>query len=170
MGKSVFVLTACVLLTAATFSQEKSKDNAVGTWKLDLQKTTSPTKPKSMTLRVTEDSPAAIKYSATQVGADGKAAHVSYEGVPDGKPYPVNGSATYSTAAYTHPNGDTHKAEATLTTKDGNTVTQDITLSDDGKTMTIQNKSGDKSWTDVYNRVGAGKKKAAGKKSTPLGN
>lgn len=156
-----------LLLATAAFPQTAS--NAVGTWKLDLQKSTAPTKPKSATLRITADSPTAIKYSLSQVDSNGTAAHVSYSGAPDGKPYPVVGSKTYSTAAYTHLNGDTHTANATLTTKDGSTVTQDITLSDDGKTMTVQSKSGDKSWTDVYTRVGAGKKKAASKKAAQSG-
>jgi len=54
---------------------------------------------------------------------------------------------------------------ATSTLKDGGTSTADITLSDDGKTMTIEHKSGDKSWTDVYDRVGAPQKKTEVKKS-----
>jgi hypothetical protein len=169
MGKSTFAVFAYVLLSVAAFPQETGNANAVGTWKLDLQKTTAPTKPKSMTLRITVNSPTALKYSFSQVDANGKAVHVSYSGAPDGQPHPLTGSTVYSTAAYTHPNGDTQAANATLTMKDGTTVTQEIKLSDDGKTMTVQSKSGDKSWTDVYDRVGAGKKKAASKKAVPSG-
>jgi hypothetical protein len=86
----------------------------------------------------------------------------SYSGAFDGRPYPLTRDPNVSSVAYKR-NGNT--GQATLTLKDGGTSTADITFSDDGKTMTIATKSGDKSFTEVYDRVGAGQKKAAAKKS-----
>jgi len=75
MGKRTIVLAACVLLVGAAAAQNKSNVNLVGTWKMNLEKSTNPTKSTSVLVKVTEDSSTAFKYIATGVDANGKPIH-----------------------------------------------------------------------------------------------
>ena len=166
MGKRMLMVSGCLLFTATALAQGTSNVSAVGAWKLNLEKSTRPTKPKSQIVKITEDSPTVLKYIVTGVDATGKPIHETYAGAPDGQPHPFVGSATVTAAAYTRTGNTVH---ATFTLKNGGTTTQDITIADDGSTITIQVTSGDKSWTDVYDRVRAGQKKTAAKKAAQSG-
>ncbi len=160
MGKRTLIAIACLFLTPIALPQSTSNASAVGTWKLNLEKSTNPTKLKSQTVKITEDSPTSLKYTVTGVDANGKPIHLRYDGAPDGQPHPIVGSPTASAVAYTRNGND---VQATWTLKNGGTSTQDIKLSDDGTTITVHSGSGDKSSTEVYDRVG--KKNVVAKKT-----
>ena len=163
MGKKTLVVVACLLLNVAAFPQDKPV-SIVGTWKLNVEKSNLsnlPSKPKSIVVHITEDEPTTLKFNYTEVTADGKTDNATYSGAYDGQQHPLTGSATYKSIAYTRKSNTTSHGEWTLTR--GGTATQDNSVSDDGKTLTCEFKQGDTSWTDVFERVGAGHTKAVAK-------
>lgn len=130
---------------------------AVGTWKLNLQKSDfgKMPPPKSVTVTVTEDTPTSLKWRAAIVDDKDKRITESFVGAPDGKDYPVKGSENAETIAYTNENG---VIKATGKTKDGTTIQQTITMADDHNSMTLNSTAsgpnGEMSWTEVLERVG----------------
>lgn len=163
MGKSILSVIACVVLLASAVAQ-KSTPSTVETWKLDAQKSTMEHKPQSLVVKVTANSPTALRYTFREVDADGKPSHGAFNGAPDGRPYPITGGDTFTTIAYKWDNNVLH---STWTMKSGGNMTQDATVSEDGNTMTIQNRIGDQSWTEVYDKViQTGQTKPSAKKSS----
>src|SRR4051812_22120070 len=113
---AVPMMMAMVLcLAAAAFAAD---DSAVGTWKLNVQKSQfgKMPAPKSATLKIFVDTPQMLKWSYTMVGADGKAVTESYAGAPDGKQHPVTGSPQTKSGAFTR-KGDA--VEVAWVMKDG---------------------------------------------------
>ena len=141
---------------------------AKGTWRLNTEKSDfgQMPKPKSMQLVVIEDSDKAVKWRLTGTGADGTPIQESFEGAADGKPYPVIGDPNVSTVAYTR-NGD--MVDSTVTRKDGGTIKEVITMSDDKNTMTLKaegaGSTGLVNFTEVWDRIGGSAKRSGGKKS-----
>ena len=126
---AVFVFAQC-----ASVSSAQPPEPIVGTWKLNLAKSTYPTPtPKSMTLTVA----AAEKgYAITidAIGPDGQSQKWGYTSTFDGSESPVSGN----------PNIDAVVARSTGAggtveyRKAGKVVsTTSSTMSDDGKTMTV---------------------------------
>lgn len=125
------VFTAAMGLAAAA----QAPDPLVGTWKLDLAKSTyksGPT-PKSVTV-VIDAAGKGIKVAVDAVTADGPMKW-SYTSARDGKDAPVTGHPYYQAAAVTQ----SSPTEGTIVYKSGGkaVVTAKTAVSKDGKTLTV---------------------------------
>ncbi len=132
---------AAIILLAATLigGIAMAANPVVGTWKLDVAKSTfSPgPAPKSATRTYTESADGVVLDGMT-VGANGKEAsmHVAYKA--DGKSYPVTGNPNADGVTAKSVNARTW--DFTLT-KAGKVVgTAHRVVSADGKTLTVNNK------------------------------
>jgi hypothetical protein len=94
LGSVLAILSPAGRLTAQSTVQ--SIDAGIGTWTLNVAKSTfSPgPAPKSITLTI-ETVEQGIKFDAKGVGADGAAFETVYTGNVDGKDYPATGSLDY---------------------------------------------------------------------------
>ena len=126
----------------SAFTREKDKsakaDPWAGTWKLDLAKTKlhGPA-PKEETITSSGSAGGVVKYSISGTAADGKPIDESYDGKSDGKPYPfLAGGQKVADISY-HRDSD-HQYSSQGTAADGSTTAAKVTLSKDGKTMTVQ--------------------------------
>jgi hypothetical protein len=114
-------------------------DPAIGTWKLNLAKSTfSPgPAPKAQT-RSYAESPQGITLTLKTTAVDGKESTVTLTYKDDGKPYPESGSPDIDAVSVTRLNARTIHS---IQTKAGVTVGTGVrTLSTDGKTLTFAQK------------------------------
>jgi hypothetical protein len=114
-------------------------DAAVGTWKLNLGKSTfSPgPAPKSQT-RIYAESAQGMALTVKTTAADGKDSTTNLTFKEDGKPYPVSGNPDFDMVSVTRVDALTiHSTQ----TKAGATVGNAVrTVSKDGKTLTFAQK------------------------------
>ena len=142
-------------------------DSVVGTWKLNLAKSTfSPgPAPKSQT-RIYAESAQGLTLTLKTTAADGKESTATLTFKDDGKPYPVSGNPDFDMVAVTRVDASTvHSTQ----TKAGATVGTGVrTVSKDGKTLTahIQLTDSVKNWVgedfgtqvqDAYQEIAQGK-------------
>ena len=133
-------LTACALvlfaLALAGAPSALAADNWIGTWKLNVAKSKfkpGPA-PKSQTLKF-ESTADGIKLTTDSVGADGKATQGGYTAKFDGTETPFSGNPNADTASPKRVDGNHY---VNTWRKDGKvTVTADVTISKDGKTLTV---------------------------------
>lgn len=131
-------LTVGAILAIGT-SSALAADAAVGTWKLNLAKSTfSPgPAPKSQT-RVYSESARGMNVIVKTTAADGKESTTNLTFKEDGKPYPESGSADFDMVAVTRVDALTSHATQM---KAGATVSTAVrTVSKDGKTLTFAQK------------------------------
>jgi hypothetical protein len=137
---------------------EPAGKSAVGTWKLDLSKSSfgNMPAPKFEQMAISKDEPSAIKWSLTSAMQDGKTRMESYDGPVDGKEHGMTSPDGPSTVAYTR----TANGVLQWTIKDGkgNTVeTGAGQLSPDGRMLTLKGTmngpNGKANFTAVYNRT-----------------
>lgn len=132
--RSLAVITAIAVV--ATASQAQAKDPVLGTWVLNVAKSTMPADmaPKSGTRTYTA---AGDKVTMTSeiVGADGKTTKTESSGTADGKDYAYKGDPNYDMISTKRV--DANSVEASL--KKGGKVMATATrvTSKDGKSMTI---------------------------------
>ena len=140
LHRSLTVLTA--LAVVATAAQSQAKDPSIGTWVLNVAKSSgaAATKPKSGT-RTYAASGDKLSLAAEVVGADGKTTKTSFTAAADGKDYAYTGDANADMIAIKRIDANT--VEATL--KKGGKVVSTATraVSKDGKTLTISVESKD---------------------------
>jgi hypothetical protein len=123
------------VLAGTTFAQ--SSQTNIGTWNINLAKSkyTDGKAPKSSTFTVAAAG-AGIKVTSDSVRADGSVAHSVYVANYDGKDSPITGNSQWgdgTTATRVDANTTRH-----IFKKGGKvTVTQNVVVSSDGKTMTI---------------------------------
>jgi hypothetical protein len=133
---AVVALGLVVVLAGTALAQSSTPTN-IGTWKLNLAKSTySPgTAPKSATF-TNVVAGAGVKTTADSVAADGTVFHYEYTVVYDGKDNPITGnSLNGDVAAGTRIDANTVRF---IYKKDGKvTITQTSVASSDGKTYTI---------------------------------
>jgi hypothetical protein len=134
--KTIFksVIVGAVLAIAAAAAS--AADPLVGTWKLNVAKSTfsAGPAPKSET-RSYAQSPQGIVLTRKTVAADGKESTVSLTFKTDGKPYAVSGSPDYDTVSVKQV--DARTANSTQM-KAGVTVGTGVRkVSKDGKTLTF---------------------------------
>ena len=114
-------------------------DAVVGTWKLNLAKSTfSPgPAPKSQT-RIYAESPQGMTVTVKTTAADGKESTTTLTFKDDGKSYPVSGNPDFDTVSATRVDALTlHSTQM----KAGATVGTGVrTVSKDGKTLTFAQK------------------------------
>ena len=126
---SVFALALC-----ATVASAQPPDPLVGTWKLNLAKSTYPIPPpKSMTITI---APAAKGWTldVQAIGPDGQPQKWGYTSTFDGSESPVSGNPSIDSAVFK----STDTGGIVEYRKAGTVVsTTSSTISDDGKTMTV---------------------------------
>jgi hypothetical protein len=134
---AVIALGLVVLFAGTTFAQ--SSNSLVGTWKLNVAKSTfaAGMVPKSSTFTI-EAAGAGIKATVDSVAADGTAAHWGFTANFDGKDNPITGNSPYgdsvsSTRIDANTTQNIYRKGGTIT------VTQKHVVSADGKTDTITN-------------------------------
>jgi len=138
--KTLFkTLTVGAILAIAT-TTALAADAVVGTWKLNVAKSTfSPgPAPKSQT-RVYSESALGMTVIVKTTAADGKESSTTLTFKEDGKPYPMSGSPDFDMVAITRVDAFTvHSTQM----KAGATVGTGVrTVSKDGKTLTFAQKA-----------------------------
>jgi hypothetical protein len=130
------VIAGLAALTVGVAARAQTPDPYVGTWTLDVAKSSfkpGPA-PKSTTV-VAEAAGKGLKVSVDAVGADGTPMKWGYTTMRDGKDVPVTGNPNYDTVAWTQHTPTTVTAEYK---KGGKVVTTSKTsVSADGKTVTL---------------------------------
>jgi hypothetical protein len=133
---AVVAVTSVVVLAGTALAQSSSPTN-IGTWKLNLAKSTysAGTAPKSATF-TNVVAGAGVKTTADSVAADGTAIHYEYTVIYDGKENPITGNnRNGDVAAGTRIDANTVRF---IYKKGGKvTITQTGVVSNDGKTYTI---------------------------------
>ncbi|GAC1300224.1 MAG: hypothetical protein NVS1B6_09040 [Steroidobacteraceae bacterium] len=133
--KTSFVGAILALATGSAFAA----DPAIGTWKLNLAKSTfSPgPAPKSQT-RTYVESPQGITLTIKTTAADGKESTNMLTFKDDGKPYPVSGNPDFDRVLVTRVDEfSVHSTQTKAGAPVGNGVR---TVSKDGKTLTFKMK------------------------------
>ena len=132
---AVVALGLVVVFAGTTLAQ--SSNSIVGTWKLNVAKSTyaAGTAPKSSILKI-EVAGAGFKATIDAVAADGTVQHWGFTGTYDGKDGPISGNSPYGDVV----SGTRVDANTTKNIyKKGGAVTTTLTavVSSDGKTMTF---------------------------------
>jgi hypothetical protein len=151
-------VVALCLLTAAVLTAFASDRSAVGTWKLDTNKSSygSLPTPKFEELVITSDTADSLAWKLTGAGADGTTFTLSFDGPTDGTFHPIVGSRGEHEIAYTRiPGGG---VKFSVRTKSGYVFSSgESHLSADGNTMTrrgtVQGPDGKGDFVSVYTRV-----------------
>ena len=142
-------LTAVCALALSVAAGAQATDPLVGTWKLDVAKSTykpGPA-PKSATV-VIDAAGTGIKVAVDAVMADGPMKW-GYTSARDGKDAPTTGNPNYDTAAVTQ----TSPTEGTIVYKKAGkaVVTSKTSVSKDGKTMTVTTTGTDAKGQAIHN-------------------
>jgi hypothetical protein len=111
-------------------------DASVGTWKLNVAKSTfKPGPPPAAETRIYQAQPEGVKTTVKTTWADRKTTSVEYPANYDGKDYPVSGSRDIDAVALTRM--DDFTSAATLKHAGKEIGVARRVVSPDGKTMTI---------------------------------
>ena len=142
-------LPAAILFMGFALSAQAA-DPLVGTWKLNVAKSTyspGPT-PKSITAKI-EAAGEGEKLTADGVRGDDTPIRVEYTAQYDGKDYPISGSPMADTVSLKRLDANTTER----TDKKGGKVVQTLTrkLSSDGKTLTVTIKGTDAEGRPINN-------------------
>ncbi len=154
--QSLAISAMLAFALTAVASAAKAPDPAIGTWKLNLEKSkyAAGAAPKSET-RTYAVAPGGITTTVTGVAADGSAVSQSATLTYDGKDDAWTGSATWDAVSLKKINGTTVKAELK---KDGKVVGHSTrTISGKGKVLTLVSaiktaKGGTTHQTAVYDK------------------
>ena len=142
-------LPAAILIMGFALSTQAA-DPLVGTWKLNVAKSTySPGPvPKSLTAKI-EAAGEGEKVTADGVRGDDTPIKVEYTAQYDGKDHPISGSPMADTVSLKRLDANTTER----TDKKGGKVTQTLTrkLSSDGKTLTVTIKGTDAEGRPINN-------------------
>ena len=142
--KSLLLALAVVALSA---------DSNIGTWKLNVAKSTftpGPA-PRSQTLHYEAWGPDGITATADGVGADGKRTHWQFRAKYDGKDNVFTGNPDADTIAFRRI--DPNTVEAVMKMKGTITGTVKVVVSADGKTRTLTQTGKNARGQDVHNVV-----------------
>ena len=153
MRNRLFFISTSLLVAMLAFTIVASAaDSNVGTWKLNLAKSTySPgPAPKSATLTI-EGHYGGIKYTSHGENAQGATVHVEFAGKYDGMDNPVTGSADFNSISLKRI--DAHMIEST-NKKDGKVMaTNTAVVSKDGKTRTLTQRGKNAAGQDIHNVI-----------------
>jgi hypothetical protein len=142
-----FAAVVVLALSAVTIAA----DNNVGTWKLNVAKSTfSPgPAPKSQTLKIEAWGEDGVKYTADGVDADGKPTHWEFQAKYDGKFTPFKGNPDADMIAYKRIDANTVDATTQMMGKPtGHTK---VVVSKDGKTRALTQTGKNAKGQDVNN-------------------
>jgi len=113
----------------------QSTSSSVGTWKLNETMSKFDAGATKNTMVIYVNSGESVKVTVDGIDSAGKSVHTEWTGKFDGKPYPVKGSPTADTRAYTAMDDHTLsfvEKKGTTTTNSGRAV-----VSADGKSRTV---------------------------------
>ena len=128
-----------LLVGALAASSLWAADASIGTWKLNVAKSTfRPGPPPVAETRIYKSQPEGVKTTVTTVWADRMSTTVEYPANYDGKDYPVSGSREVDAVALSRM--DDHTSAATLKHAGKEIGVARRVVSPDGKTMTISYK------------------------------
>ena len=137
----MFKRIAIAVVTLVAFSsaaQAQSPDPWMGTWKVNLAKSTYSPGPKPTvagTVKMESTPGGGMKTTIDGTNPQGQPTHTETTGTFDGKDNPVNGApAPKTTTAYKRVNARTFEAMGKVDGKP--TVTTRVAISADGKTLT----------------------------------
>jgi|SRR5919109_2357370 hypothetical protein len=129
-------IVGAVVLLASGIVRAQTTDPIVGTWVLDVAKSTyKPGPPPKSATVVVEPAGKGIKVAVDAVNADGTPSKWGFTTMRDGKDVPVTGNPAYDTAATTQATPTTGTTEYKKAGKV--VVTSKLSISADGKTMTL---------------------------------
>jgi hypothetical protein len=134
---AVVLVALAALLAASSTAQAQSTDPWMGTWKVNLAKSTYKPGPKPTVAGTVKMEPMASGFKTTidATNPQGQPTHTETVGKFDGKDNPVTGApAPNSTSAYKRINGRTFEVLGKVDAKP--TVTTRVVISTDGKTLT----------------------------------
>jgi hypothetical protein len=135
-----FLLLVLLLSCSVAFSQAKTKavkDPWTGTYKLDTSKSTfSGPAPREETIDVASARKNSIKYTIAGKDVNGDSYTINYEGKAGVASPEMMEGKTIAQITYQMPSSHKFTAEGHGT--DGSTSTGAITLSSDGKTITVE--------------------------------
>jgi hypothetical protein len=141
--RSLLVCAVACLLGTAAFAGE----NWVGTWKLDAAKSQLSGGIRAQTLTF-ESTPAGIKLTSAGTDADGKPMKGGYTSKFDGKDVPWTGNPMADTAC--PKKIDDNSYENTWKKGGKATVTAKVSVSADGKTLTVTQDGKDPQGKEVH--------------------
>ena len=145
MKRIAFILAVAVFCLGVPGSMLAQTNAAVGTWKLNLEKSKYPAgmAPKSLTRTVAVDGDS-VKYSFDGQGPDGAALSYSFTVKYDGKEYDVTGSGMpFGADHISIKKLNSHQFSAVLKKGDKVIGSSTSTVSHDGKTTTLNSKGTD---------------------------
>jgi hypothetical protein len=139
MGK--FMIGLSILGLGLIAGQAAAGDNWVGTWKMNAAKSkVGPNAMRTQTLKF-ETTADGIKLTSDSTDPDGKALHGSYTSKFDGKDVPWAGNPMADTASPRRIDANRYENVWKLAAKV--TITSKVSVSKDGKTLTIHQKGTD---------------------------
>jgi hypothetical protein len=152
---ALFALMISLIAGFSTTQAQAQSGKWAGTWKLDSGRSRlhNPA-PQQVTLHIEAMDAKTVKFTATGTGPEGKPFTESFEGKANGDQFPliVNGAET-GRVSYRRESDTNFSANGIL--PEG-TVTESLTLSPDGKTITVQVQvrgvQGDYDETEVFTR------------------
>jgi hypothetical protein len=152
IGTIAAALVGIGFLTLNGVAGAQGTDPIVGTWRIDLAKSTyKPGPPPKSATVVIEPAGKGIKVSVDAVNADGTPAKWSFTTQRDGKDVPVTGHPAYDAAATTQASPT---AGTTDYKKGGKVVaTTKMAVSGDGRTMTLTSTGTDPKGQAVNNVI-----------------
>lgn len=132
---SLAVVIGCSIAIAASGAVRAQSDMSVGTWELNVAKSTSTGALAKSQTRTWEVSGQSVKYTMKGIDAQGKPMLVQYIAAYDGKDYPISGDASSDTIALTR----VDERNFRFTQKKGGKVVSTGTrvVTPDGKTLTV---------------------------------
>jgi hypothetical protein len=134
---AVLLVTLSAVLVVGSIARTQSKDPWIGTWKVNLEKSTySPGPPPTVAATVKlEPSAGGIKTTIDATNAEGQPTHTETVGGFDGKDNPVKGAqAPNTTSALKRIDDRTFEVMGKIDGKSA--VTTRVAVAADGKTMT----------------------------------
>lgn len=152
------LLTGALALSKNQAIAQGKTDPWAGSWKFDSAKSqlhAPAPKEETVTSDPTGPDGKTVKYSIHGIAADGSPINESYDGKADGQPYPfiANGQEV---AKISYHRDSAHQYSNKGTGADGSTSTGTVTLSQDGKTITIKehvkSKTGEFDQTVIYHK------------------
>ena len=156
---AVLLFSLAALLAASPNARTQSTDPWMGTWKVNLAKSTYKPGPKPAVAGTVKMEPMAGGFKTTidATNPQGQPTHTETVGKFDGKDNPVTGAATpNTTAAYKRFNG--RKFEVTGKVDGKPTVTTRVVVSADGKSLTATQTGKNDRAENVNNVIVAEKK------------
>ena len=135
---AVVVVMLAAVLVVGSIARTQSSDPWIGTWKVNLAKSTyspGPAPTVAGTVKVDASAGGGIKVTIDGTNPEGQPIHSETVGAFDGKDNPVKGAqAPNATTAYKRIDGRSFEATGKVDGKP--TVTTRVVVSADGKTMT----------------------------------